>query len=50
MITSFVNQLQGFGAVWVPKHLSKQFILICVSRGIIVSGGIIKEGMQLFTI
>lgn len=50
MITMLVNQLYTYGAVWVPSHLAKAFVLICVSRGIIVTEGIVANGCQLFTI
>ena len=50
MLTLLVNQIQSFGAVWVPSHLAKSFILLCASRGIIAIEGAVANGCQLFTI
>jgi len=50
MLTTLVNQIKVYGAVWVPTDLAKSFVIICVSRGIIATGGIVSNGCQLFTI
>lgn len=50
MLTSLVNQLYTYGAVWVPTHLAKSFVIICASRGLVAIEGIVANGNQLFTI
>lgn len=50
MLTTLVNQIQSMGAVWVPANLTKAFILLCASRGIVAIEGIVQNGNQLFTI